>query len=759
MAKLVVAIDGEPREFPLGDRPITIGREPENEVQLDWPDVSRRHCRIEPLPQGGYRVLDLGSKNGTYLNGRQITAMALEFDDRVRLGDALIVYVDDETDPWDALRRGSDESFLPFSPGNTRRSSVLQSDETEGGEGTWRRRAGAASDRGSGSSSPGSSADIAPFGPGAGTGKTRASNRSYLKERLVRLGLLSQNIASELDLSRLMETILDEVLDFTGFERGLLLYGEEGRLKPVLGRNMDHEHLEDEERRFSKGLVEEALSARRIVFRTGIQGGESDFSARESVVSMGLDSALCIPLSAPLRLQARAGNEDRRKARRSRRVLGAIYLDSKGPIRQLDDADLRLLEAVAAQAAIALQNARLHYQASTDPLTNLSNRAFIKQIFEDELRQARESKDHVGVLLLDLDHFKRVNDSFGHDVGDEVLKRVAQRLRRTVRRDDYAGRWGGEEFVVVLPGEGVDGARIVGEKIAEAIRGRPFGEAEIVMTTSVGVAVYPEHGETMALLLKHADQALYAAKAQGRNRIVVFSPELDRIEHKADPVGGIFDADPAHTHRNLTAIFDTIDTLRSALSPQEVLERTLDNVCDLTRARRALLIVDDRMLEPREGATGQRVTVARGRGGRPLPAQQQEWAQGAVESAIKDHRSLCVLDAGDKGSQPLTTSSMDRLGLSTVMVVPLLVGGQALGALYADDTVSKREFSHMDLAHLEVMAHQLALSLAANPDLKAAAFGRNKDEMDETTRLRREVSRLRDEIKQLRETRGLGPAT
>ena len=739
MAKLVVAVEGSPREFSLGDRPITIGREPENEIQLDWPDVSRRHCRIEPLPQGGYRVLDLGSKNGTYLNGRQITAMALEFDDRIRLGDALIVYADDATDPWDALRRGSDESFLPFGMGGARKA-LLQSDETEG-DGTWRRRVGA-----------GASKDRPPH---VASGHTRASNRSYLKERLVRLGLLSQNIASELDLSRLMETILDEVLDFTGFERGLLLYGEEGRLKPVLGRNMDHEHLEDEERSFSKGLVEEALAARKIVFRSGIQGGASEFSARESVVSMGLDSALCIPLSAPLRLSARPGNDDRRKAKRARRVLGAIYLDSKGPIRALDDADLQLLEAVAAQAAIALQNARLHYQASTDPLTNLSNRAFIKQIFEDELRQARENKDHIGVLVLDLDHFKRVNDNpaWGHDVGDEVLKRVAQRIRRALRRDDYAGRWGGEEFVVVLPGEGLEGSRIVAEKINEAIRGRPFGEFEIPVTISIGVAVYPEHGETMSLLLKHADQALFAAKRAGRDRAVVFSPDLDRIEHRADAVGAIFDADPAHTHRNLTAIFDTIDTLRSALSPQEVLQRTLDNVCDLTRARRALLIVADDG-EPR-------VTVGRGRGGRPLPPGEQEWARGPVLAAIREHRSMCVLDAGEQGSAALTTSSMDRLGLSTVMVVPLLVGGQVLGALYADDTVSKREFSHMDLAHLEMMAHQLALGVAANPDLKAAAWGKTRDELDETQKLRREVTRLREELQQLKDTRAFkldGPA-
>jgi diguanylate cyclase (GGDEF)-like protein len=741
MAKLVVALSGEPpRIFALGDRPITIGREPENDIQIDLPDVSRRHSRIEALPHGGYRVVDLGSKNGTYLNGRLVQAMALEFDDRLRVGESNVLYLDDATDPALAVR-GIEEAGFPWSTGKTAPGGqpILQKDQLPKEDaseesitdehGTWRSRR------------------EKPAGP-----NTRRSNRSYLKERMLRLGLLSQNIASEHDLTRLVDTILDEVIDFTGFERGLLLLADEddsGRLKCVRGRHMNREDLDDAERRFSRGLVEEALDQKKITYRTGI-ASDSSFSARESVVSMGLESALCIPLPmTPMRTVHEAPavkDGERRKARRRDRLLGVIYLDSTGTIRDLDDADLKLLEMVAAQAAIALQNAKLHHQATTDPLTGLANRGFIGQVFDEELRRVKEERELLAVVLLDIDHFKRINDRLGHDTGDEVLRRVAGRIRRTIRRDDYAGRWGGEEFIIVLPGEGVEGAVIVANKINEAIKARPISESEVIVTVSSGVAVFPDHGTTAGELVKHADQALYAAKAAGRDRTTVFRPDLDRANHRTDPFGGLFDSDPARTHRNLGAVFDTIDILRSNRPPKDILERALDNVCDLTRARRAMLVVEQEVGGPL------RVVASRTRGGKPL--ESDEFSHSSVRTAIRESRSLCVLDSTDEKAKILTSSSIDKLGLNTVMCVPLLVGDRALGVLYADDSTSHREFTQTDLAHLEVLANQLALSLMANPRLQALVSGGRTDPAEETRSLKDEVARLRAEVEKLR---GKGP--
>jgi diguanylate cyclase (GGDEF)-like protein len=731
MPKLVVLLrpGEEAVEFKLGRRPITMGREPENEIQVEGLEVSRRHCRIEPLPGGkGYRAVDLNSKNGTFLNGLQITAMALDFEDQVRVGETLLVYVEDSATISDALS-GVDQGTAWLPANEEPSSAILEPEESEEEHSTW--RSSASSRRG----------DMR--GP-----HTRSSNRSYLKERLLRLGLLTQNIASAPDLSRLMDTILDEVLDFTGFERGLLLLtddeGRTTRLQPVRGRYMDHEHLDDHERRFSRGLVEEALRERTITCRTGLAMPDSSFSMRESVISMGLESALCIPLHTPHRYTGRVRNprgDDRRRRQRRSRVLGAIYLDSTSDIRPLDKPDMKLLEAVAAQAAIALQNARLHHQASTDPLTGLHNRAFLRNLFEDELRQAEENGESIGLLLLDLDHFKKINDTYGHDVGDEVLKRVAQRIRRSIRRDDYACRWGGEEFLILLPGNDVAGTKVVAQKVADAISALPIGEAGVTVTASLGLSCFPEHADTSSLLVKRADQALYQAKRTGRDRIVIFSGDLDKTSHRQTPYQALFDDDSANTQRNLKAIFDTIDLLRSELPPREVLKRTLDQVVDLTRARRALLIVPE--------GEELSVPIARAAGRKTLRRGLREFSRSTVRLALEEQRSLCSLSADE---EKLTSSSIDRLGLNTVMCVPILVGREVFGALYADDTVANREFGERDLSHLEMIAHQLGLSLSANLELYQSATGGIVDtDKGEAARLRDEVARLRAELDLVRQ--------
>lgn len=733
MPKLVVLTrPGAPiQEIPLGTQSLTMGREPENEVQLEGLEVSRKHCRVEPLPKGkGYRVVDLNSKNGTFLNGLQVTAMALDIEDQVRVGDSLVVYVDDDANAEEVLA-GIDQgtSWLPVGSESSTSGDLLDAETSDEELSTWR--------------SSGSRPAVPRGGP-----LTRSSNRSYLKERLLRLGMLSQNIASAPDLSRLMDTILDEVLDFTGFERGLLLLGEEdgrgARLQPVRGRCMDHEHLDDHARRFSRGLVEEALRERKITIRTGLASTDTSFSLRESVVSMGLESALCIPLLTPRRFTSRSERDDRRRRSRSSRVLGAIYLDSTSDIRALDKPDLRLLEAVAAQAAIALQNARLHHQATTDPLTGLYNRGFLRQVFDDELRTAEEEGDQIAIVLLDLDHFKKINDTHGHDVGDEVLRRVSKRLRRALRVDDYACRWGGEEFLVLLPATGRKGARVVADKITEAIRSQPIGEVGLTVTASAGLSIYPEHGTASELLIKRADQALYAAKAAGRDQVTVFSEELDHTGHRQDPFEGLFDGNSAHAQRNLKTIFDTIDLLRSQRPPLEILKRTLDQVVDLTRARRALLIVlsDEGELL---------VTAARAAGHRTLHSGLREFSHSTVDTAIQERRSFCNLTADEEGF--LDNSSVDRLGLHTVMCVPIFVSGkEVFGVLYADDTIANREFGARDLSHLEMIAHQLGLSLAASVNLYRAAQGEKDAEFpaDETSRLRSEVLRLRLELEQAR---------
>ncbi len=186
--------------------------------------------------------------------------------------------------------------------------------------------------------------------------------------------------------------------------------------------------------------------------------------------------------------------------------------------------------SLAAQVVVALENARLHrlveQQAMVDSLTGLANRRRVEDSLRSELARAARYDDEVCVVFADLDYFKRVNDRYGHAAGDDVLKAFAVTLHETVRESDVAGRWGGEEFALVLTGTGSSGGARLAERARTAIEAcavRMPGGDEVTVTASFGVASYPECPE-LGELLAAADAALYEAKRAGRNRVVV-SPE------------------------------------------------------------------------------------------------------------------------------------------------------------------------------------------------------------------------------------------
>jgi diguanylate cyclase (GGDEF)-like protein len=175
----------------------------------------------------------------------------------------------------------------------------------------------------------------------------------------------------------------------------------------------------------------------------------------------------------------------------------------------------------------ALGSARdeLQNQAVTDPLTGLYNRRYLGEFMRRELARGGRRGAPFAVIMLDLDHFKRVNDTYGHDAGDRVLTAAAELLKTQIRASDIACRYGGEEFALVLPDAGLAAAQTRAENIRAALKElRPEHRGNVLrVTASLGVAVFPEHGETMDELVAASDEALYAAKKAGRDRIATAS--------------------------------------------------------------------------------------------------------------------------------------------------------------------------------------------------------------------------------------------
>jgi diguanylate cyclase (GGDEF)-like protein len=170
----------------------------------------------------------------------------------------------------------------------------------------------------------------------------------------------------------------------------------------------------------------------------------------------------------------------------------------------------------------ALQD--LKEQAITDPLTGLLNRRYLREFLPREMQRAARNKVSLALIMIDLDYFKRVNDTFGHEAGDLVLRELAELLKNAIRASDIACRFGGEEFMLVLPEASLEGAREKAEAVRASVRkldlkfqGKPIGR----ITASLGVALYPAHAEDADALMRVADEALYHAKGGGRDRVVV----------------------------------------------------------------------------------------------------------------------------------------------------------------------------------------------------------------------------------------------
>jgi diguanylate cyclase (GGDEF)-like protein len=211
--------------------------------------------------------------------------------------------------------------------------------------------------------------------------------------------------------------------------------------------------------------------------------------------------------------------------RRSVEHVGVLTIARRG--KAFDDSAVELFTYLAGQAAVSIENADLHEtvqrQAVTDELTGLSNLRHFHDTLAGEIERARRFGSPVGLVMIDLDDFKAINDTYGHQQGDDVLSKVARVLRELSRDIDEPARYGGEEMAVILPQTDLDGAELAAERMRRAIAelriDRIDGGGPLRVTASFGVASLPECATNKDTLIAEADAALYRAKRAGKNAV------------------------------------------------------------------------------------------------------------------------------------------------------------------------------------------------------------------------------------------------
>ncbi|MDI6870458.1 MAG: diguanylate cyclase [Bacillota bacterium] len=210
-------------------------------------------------------------------------------------------------------------------------------------------------------------------------------------------------------------------------------------------------------------------------------------------------------------------------------VVGGLGLTTP-PGRQFTKDDQLTLHLIATHAYLVIENAWLYEQVKklsiTDGLTRVYNRRYLEERLEQEFRRSQRHKTFLTALMLDIDHFKHINDTYGHQMGDEVLRKLMELCRQVTRSTDIIGRYGGEEFMVLLPETDLMGGKCVAERLRKLVETQTFttDKGPIRITISLGICTMPAEGiETALQLVKGADEALYRAKQTGRNRTCVAS--------------------------------------------------------------------------------------------------------------------------------------------------------------------------------------------------------------------------------------------
>ncbi len=336
------------------------------------------------------------------------------------------------------------------------------------------------------------------------------------------MGRLGEALSATHDLDTLLPVVLETAMSAVGAGAGLLLLGDEHG-----GLTVHAEH----------GMRTRGLAVPEVVV---VGEGLLGSVAATGLTVRGHIGTTDELVAAPNEPQS--GEVMAIPLRRTPHVFGVIALYAPNDGTDFDAAEESALLALAAQAAIAVENVMLHGEAqrasTTDPLTGLWNFRYLTVSLNREIERALRFDRSLALLMLDLDHFKNVNDSFGHQRGDEVLREFSERVKVEIREVDTLARYGGEEFVLVLPETTPEGASRLAERVCEAVRSQPFGrratdssvDEAISVTVSIGAAVFPDHADTASTLLRAADRALYTAKRAGRDRWVVAEPAAPRLD-------------------------------------------------------------------------------------------------------------------------------------------------------------------------------------------------------------------------------------
>jgi diguanylate cyclase (GGDEF)-like protein len=424
----------------------------------------------------------------------------------------------------------------------------------------------------------------------------------------------------------------------------------------------------------------------------------SAINIEASIIPKGMKSIMCIPILRKDTCAAEVANDESKRTSEQFRVdsiKGYLYMDSERVLNNFNEESLNKCFELTSFISFIMENYLLKISSSIDKLTGTLTRRFLEEALSQQVEKANEARGVFSIIMFDLDNFKGVNDRFGHQTGDQVLSDVCRVVMDSIRKNDVCGRYGGEEFIVILPETDITLAYEIAERIRQTIEEKKLLGTKRELTVSIGVATYPSHGKWKQELVEKADQALYVAKANGRNRSQVWEEKFTGTVGGTNKLLGIVSGNLVQDSRNILAMVELMDIVKAEYDLETKVFNALGRIIETTEAYNGMFfrINENKVTEK----FARRIF-------------KEEWtevkgySEDILEAAILDKQAKCIIDWDSIVDYDLVTGMPNW---NSVMVIPIIKSGFACGILYLTVPIKVKEFKLEDLNFISMLSQLL----------------------------------------------------
>jgi diguanylate cyclase (GGDEF)-like protein len=443
---------------------------------------------------------------------------------------------------------------------------------------------------------------------------------------------------------------------------------------------------------FYKYVIEQVRQKKDSIIVTDVF--DYNKSKGDLLIPKEITAVYCIPIMST-KEEEQGLLKERRKQKQTNEsnIIGYIYLDTDSIINNFSADSGNICKILAKMAYILVDNYNLKIVSTIDKLTKLYTRKYFEAALQNEIAYAERETAEFSVIMIDIDKFKTVNDRFGHQKGDEILQGVSGIIINSLRKGDIAARYGGEEIIILLPNTGEEEGIGVAEKIRKKIENARLLGLHNPLTISLGVAAYPKHSNWAKDLIEKADQALYHAKENGRNKSSIYREDMSNTTKRIDKLAGIISGNLVEDQRKVETMLEILELQRSTeIELEEKLFNFLGRIIEVSEAQTGMIFEIGKAGELEKKLVRKKfISTA---------VEEEYYNEEIISKCVEQKLGEYKVDWNSNSGMDAVTGMPDW---QSVMVVPMTKDGTVASVLYLSASIKTKEFDAGEYNYIKTL--------------------------------------------------------